>query len=449
MTIIEALSRYAAEQSEQGLSPQVTHAAKRALVDWFAALLPGTRMQPAQALLEAHADELGVGRSSLLGLRRTTLAPTAAWINGSVSHAIEFDDIFRDAIYHPGCPTIAAALAVAEHRGLAGRRLLEAITIGYEISTRIGVAVQPSHYRFFHTTGTVGCFGAAAAAAALLSPLAKVTAHALATSTTFASGLQQAFRSDAMTKALHAGHAAWVGVTAAQGAAAGITGVLDILEGAAGFGAAMAQAPDWSKATDALGQRFNIESMTVKNHGCCGHTFAPIDAMLALRAAHEFTIAQIDSISVRTYREGVEVAGIPQPKTPFECKFSISYVVAHAAQFGAVRLSAFGEERIGDGELRQLMARIDLAEDPELTARFPGMRAARVSVRLKDGRSFEHFQPYRVGDPESPLSDAQIDDKFLELASPVIGDGPARALLSRLWSIDELSDVRALGLAQL
>jgi 2-methylcitrate dehydratase PrpD len=449
MTIIEALSRYAAEQAGGGLSPRVTHAAKRALVDWFAALLPGTRAQPAAALLGAHADELGVGRSSLPGLRKTALAPTAAWINGSVSHAVEFDDIYRDAVYHPGCPTIAAALAVAEHRGLSGRGLLEAITIGYEISTRIGVAVQPSHYRFFHTTGTVGCFGAAAAAAALLSPKATVTAHALATSATFASGLQQAFRSDAMTKALHAGHAAWVGVTAAQGAANGVTGVLDILEGATGFGAALAQNPDWAKATEALGERFNIESVTVKNHGCCGHTFAAIDAMLSLRAEHAITMAQIDSVAVRTYRAGVEVAGIAQPKTPFECKFSIPYVVAHAAKFGSVRLSAFEEARIGDDEVRQLMKKVELTEDPELTARFPGMRAARLTVRLKDGRAFEHLQPYRVGDPESPLTDAQINDKFLELASPVIGDEQASALLSRLWAIDELPDVRALGLAQL
>src|SRR5690606_9794116 len=157
-----------------------------------------------------HAHELGVGKASLPGLQTSTQPATAAWINGSVSHAVEFDDIFRDAIYHPGCPTIAAALAVAEHRGATGKQLLEAITIGYEISTRIGAAVQPSHYKYFHTTGTVGCFGGAAASAALLSDQAQVTAHALATSATFASGLQQAFRSDAMTKALHAGHAAWV-----------------------------------------------------------------------------------------------------------------------------------------------------------------------------------------------------------------------------------------------
>lgn len=444
--IINELAQYAVDQTKRGLSPEVTHAAKRALVDWFSALFPGTLVQPAASLVQAHAYELGVGRASLPGLKTTAFPATAAWINGSVSHAVEFDDIYRDAIYHPGCPTVAASLAVAEHLQASGRRLLEAITVGYEISTRIGVAVQPSHYKYFHTTGTVGCFGGAAAAAVLLSPLQSVTAHALATSATFASGLQQAFRSDAMTKALHAGHAAWVGVTSAFDASKGLTGVLDILEGSAGFGAALANGPDWTKATDGLGNRFNIQSVTVKNHGCCGHTFASIDGLLALRQQYGFDMQEIERIEIRTYAAAVEVAGIKVPQSPFECKFSIPYVVSHAVKYGSVRLAAFDTQRIFEEDLRALMQRIQLEADPELTSKFPNMRAARVYVHLKSGQVLEHFQPYRIGDPEAPLTDEQISEKFLELASPVISDHAAKQLLDRLWSIDQEADVRALNL---
>jgi len=447
--IVDELALYAADQVRSGLTPEVSHAAKRALVDWFSALLPGTQVQPATSLIRAHAHELGVGRASLPGLRTTAFPASAAWINGSVSHAVEFDDIYRDAIYHPGCPTVAASLAVAEHLGASGRRLLEAITVGYEISTRIGEAVQPSHYKYFHTTGTVGCFGGAAAAAVLLSPLEHVTAHALATAATFASGLQQAFRSDAMTKAQHAGHAAWVGVTSAFGASQGVTGVLDILEGGAGFGAALADGPDWSRATDGLGYRFNIQSVTVKNHGCCGHTFASIDGLLALREQHGFDMQAIERIEIKTYAAAVEVAGIKAPRSPFECKFSIPYVVSHAAKYGSVRLAAFDPGRIFDEELRSLMPRVQIAADAELTSKFPGMRAARVQVHLKSGQVLEHFQPYRIGDPEAPLTDEQISEKFLELASPVISDRMARELLERLWSIDQEADVSALNLQAL
>src|SRR3546814_5730640 len=152
-------------------------------------------------------------------------------------------DVCSSDLYHPGCPVISAALAAAEATNASGKALLHAIVVGYEISTRVGAAIQPAHYKYFHTTGTVGCIGAAAAVAAIHAPGdAVVMQHAIATATTFASGLQQAFRSDAMTKALHAGHAAAVGIRSGMAAACGVTGVPDILEGEVGFGAEIGRA---------------------------------------------------------------------------------------------------------------------------------------------------------------------------------------------------------------
>ena len=445
--LLERFADYVARQGKMALPQPVQHAAKRALIDWFAALLPGTTAAPALQLRRAHASELGVGRSSLPATLTTAFAPTAAWINGSTSHAVEFDDIFRDAVYHPGCPTIAAALALAEDRDVSGAALLNAITAGYEVSTRIGAAVQPAHYRYFHTTGTVGCFGAASAGAVLTDPGSAATAlHAMATAATFASGLQQAFRSDAMTKALHAGHAAWVGVTSAQGAAAGVTGVADILEGDAGFGAALCASPDWRGVTDGLAEQFNITRITQKNHGCCGHTFAAIDALLDAQKAHGFAAGEISRIMVRTYAAALDVAGIRDPKSAFEARFSLPYVLSHAAIHGSVRLAAFEPERLRDEQVRALTGKVELVADPELTAEFPKMRAARVEVTLADGRTVSAFAPYRRGDPEAPLSDTELNGKFIELASPVIGIEAASALLDKLWHVDEIASVSELKL---
>jgi 2-methylcitrate dehydratase PrpD len=447
--IVDKFADYASLELSRPLRPDVVHYAKRALIDWFSALFPGTVAAPGPQLLRAHADELGQGRSSLPGLRTTAHPGTAAWINGAISHAVEFDDIFRDAIYHPGCPTIAAALALAEDRASSGADLLKAITIGYEISTRIGVAVQPSHYRYFHTTGTVGCFGSSAAAAALLQGSnSDVMRHALATAASLASGLQQAFRSDAMTKALHAGHAAWVGVTAARGAAHGVTGALDILEGEAGFGAAMSVNPQWHEATAELGERYNIMAITQKNHGCCGHTFAAIDAMLDIRAQHSLDAAQIESVTVDTYQTALDVTGNFEPHTAYEAKFSLPYVVSHALLYGSVRLGAFSAQRLVDPAIRALMAKTKLNADAEFSAKFPVMRAARLKLVLKDGRAIEQFAPYRKGDPEAPLSDADLNDKFMELAPPVIGTAAASTLLDKLWRMETL-DVAELALAAL
>lgn len=444
--LLQTLADYGARDTTARLSEDVIHHAKRAFLDWLAALYPGTRTAPCIQLLGAHGAELGFGASSLPGCATTAFPATAAWINGSVSHAVEFDDIFRDAIYHPGCPTISAALALAEDSNASGQALLNAIVVGYEISTRIGVAVQPSHYRYFHTTGTVGCFGGAAAAAALCAPGdATVMLHALATAGTLASGLQQAFRSDAMSKALHAGHAAAVGVRAGQGAAHGITGVPQILEGEVGFGAALALEPNWLAATEQLGERYNITDITQKNHGCCGHTFAAIDGALALRD-RGVRAEDIASIRVDAYQTALDVTGNFAPQTAFEAKFSLPYVVAHALVHGSVRLNAFEPDRLQDPAVRALMQRLELRSDPTFSAGFPAMRAARVSLTTRTGATLEHHAPYRKGDPESPLSDAELNDKFDELAGPVLGRARAAALRAAVWRMDRMS-VRDLALA--
>ncbi len=441
-TIAETLATYAANERTAPLSDTVRHHARRALIDWFAALLPGALLPPATLLAEALDDEIGHGRAIVYGTNRPATLRAAALINATASHTIEFDDIFRDAVYHPGCPVIGAALAAAQAKGADGEALLRAIVVGYEVSTRIGVAVQPSHYRFWHTTGTIGTFGAAAAVASILKLDAGRTAHAIANAGTFAAALQQAFRSDAMSKPLHAGHAADAGAMAALGAAKGVTGALDVLEGEAGFGAAMSTNADWSKATDGLGTRYNITQMTFKNHGCCGHAFAAIDAALALQRAHGFHHSQVARIAVGGYRATLDVTGRKQVSTPFEGRFSTPFTVATALVHGNVRLAAFEPARLADPTTQALMQKIDVAIDPECDAAFPGARSAKLAITLADNRTLHHHQTTRHGDPDDPLTDGELTDKFHELATPAIGQQAAEALIGQLWRVDSLAEVR-------
>ena len=410
------------------------------LIDWYAALLPGAVVPPATALERALADELDRGEARLVLGRRATIR-AAAIINGSAAHTVEVDDIFRDGIYHPGAPTIPAALALAQARRASGEAFLRAVIVGYEISTRIGAAMGRAHYKYWHNTGTIGCFGAAAAAAELLQLDTKRFAHALATVATFSAGLQQAFRMDSMSKPLHAGHAAEAGVTAALAAAEGVTGSLDVMEGEAGYGRAMGDGPDWEKALATLGRDFHITRMTFKNHACCGHTFAAIDGALAVQSQLGVAARDIERVRVGTYRAGLEVAHYEDPHTPAEARFSLKYVVASALAHGSVRLAAFERPRLEDALTREVMRRVDVAIDPELDATFPGQRAARVSIVARDGRRAEHLQPTRKGDPDAPLSDPELEAKYLELAAPVIGDERARALLARLWRLEREAQV--------
>jgi 2-methylcitrate dehydratase PrpD len=365
MTVAHIFAEFGAHLRPQDLSPEVIHHAKRAVVDWYAAWLPGSIEPPATLLETALRDDLDRG-SARLAQGRLATPRTAAFINATAAHTVEVDDIYREAIYHPGAPTIAAALAIAQAEAASGLAFLTAVVAGYEISTRIGAAMGREHYRYWHNTGTVGTFGAAAAAAHLLKLGAHPFAHSLCTATTFAAGLQQAFRMDSMSKPLHAGHAAQAGLLAAQSAAAGVTGSGDVIDGEAGFGKAA------------------------------------------------------------------------------QARFSIPYVVATALLYGSVRLAAFSPERLTDPAIRDLMTQIELSVDPALDAAFPGQRAAHVQIELKEGRSASFFQPTRKGDPEDPLTDADLSDKFMELVTPVLGHAPAARLLQKLWHLDHCNQVSSL-----
>lgn len=435
MHVVERYAEFALTFRARPVAAEVLHHAKRAVIDWYAALLPGAVTAPATLLEKALAQDLDRGGASLALGRRAT-ARTAALINATAAHTMEVDDIYRDAIYHPGAPTIAAALAAAQESGASGLEFLRGVIVGYEISTRIGAAMGRAHYRYWHNTGTIGSFGAAAAAAAILGLDAQRYAHALATVATFAAGLQQAFRMDSMSKPLHAGHAAEAGLLAALAAREGVTGSLDVLEGEAGFGRAMGDGPDWKQATATLGSEFHITRMTFKNHACCGHTFAAIDGALQLQRALGVNAADIERVSIGTYGPALAVAGHEHPATPAEARFSLKYVVATALTHGSVRLSAFEPGRLADPATLALMQRIDLSLDAELDASFPRQRAARITIRTRDGRRDAYLQPTRKGDPDAPLSDRELEQKYLELASPVLGDAAARALAARLWTLE-------------
>ena len=450
--LIRRFADYTASVSTADLPEDAIHGAKRCVIDWFASTLRGGMEAPATLLTDALVDVIGDGPGTGQGTNKAVLYPsgkttdprTAALINGAAVLTIEFDDIFRDGLYHPAAPVITAALAVAQARGLTGEALLRSVIAGYEVSNRMAVAVNPAHYEYWHTTATIGTFGAAAAASAALGLDGEKTAHAMANAGTLAAGLQQAFRADAMAKPLHTAHAAETGVTLALAAEKGVTGVLDILEGERGFGAAMGQDPDWDAAADDLGRSFTVTRITFKHHAACGHAHAAIDGVLALRAEHGLKPGDIAHIRVATFQKALEITGSKNPQTIFEAKFSLPYCAAVALRDGRVRMAAFSAAHLADQELRDLIEKVDVSVDAGIDAEFPERRAAKVTIETTGGETFEHYSPTRKGDPDNPLSDGELAEKFIELTQPVLGEDGAQALLGALWRLDETDDLTAL-----
>ncbi|QKM64957.1 2-methylcitrate dehydratase [Polynucleobacter tropicus] len=446
MTLLQKFGEFIAASQQADFSAQAIHSARRALLDWHGALLAGSDTLVAKKLRHGYQEELGAGGCTVAGADQKSFSRAAAFLNGTISHIAEFDDIFRDGAYHPACPTISAAFALAEAHDDSLLNLLKAIIIGYEVSTRISKVIQPSHYQYFHTTGTVGVFGAAAACAYLLRLDAGKACDALATAGTFASGLQQAFRSDSMTKPMHAGHAAEVGLNAALLANAGMTGTPDLLEGDAGFGAALCKNPRWDLVLEDLGHGWNIEHMTFKNHGCCGHNFPAIDAVSHLLSAYPIDAEKITQIRVGAYKPTVDVCHYVHPQSPFEAKFSLTYTVSARIILGRVREMAFLPTALDNPRIRAMEKKIKLFVDPECAAKFPVHRSAKVEIEMSDGSIYTHHQHTRHGDPDEPLTDQELLDKFQELAEPRVGMELAKHLSDELM---ESPDVKIRKLATL
>jgi len=436
LSVVQRFAKFAAHFHEAAVPDEVWRHAQRALIDWHASVYPGLNTESVRVLEQVLAEDLDRGAATLANGRPATVR-AAALFNGTAAHAAEVDDSFREAMYHPGAATIAAASAVAQAVGASGKPYLRAVVLGYEVSTRIGMAMGRAHYRHWHNTGTMGAFGAAAAAANLYGLNEQQCAHALALVATFTAGLQQAFKADPMAKPLHAGRAAEAGVLAAQLAKQGMSSSLDVLEGEGGLGSAMSKDVDWATVASTLGSDFHITRLTFKNHIGCGHTFPAVDGALLLQSLHGFAATDIELVELGVYQPALDIAGHTAPHTADEAKFSINYMVASALVFGSVRLSAFQPDRLNDPLTRDLMPRIHARLDPEVDAGFPARRSARVRVILRDGRCLEHLQPDRKGDPELPLSDADLEDKLMELAGPVIGPARAAALLQHIWRLTQ------------
>jgi 2-methylcitrate dehydratase PrpD len=416
--------------------PAAIAAAKQCILDWIGCTIAGSRTAPVAALVECFREELGTGACSIFAAPGRGAPGTAALINGTAAHAVELDDIYSPALFHPGAPIIAAALAAVQAARGSGDTLIRAVILGYEIANRIGTRVNPKHYEYWHTTGTVGTIGAALAASLALGLTRQQVAWAIGHAATMASGLQQAFRSDGMTKPLHAGRAAEGGLLAARAARAGLTGSGAMLSGDVGFGRAMSDAPDWSDALDGLFADYTIARTTFKRFSCCGHIFAAADAALALRA-QGVDARQVARIEIATYRKAIDVAGIARPATPFEARFSIAFGVAAALVGHDLADPETFASGLADPRVQALIGRVTCAVDPKIDAAFPRLRGAHVTAVREGGARDAVLVPTRKGEPGNPLTAAELRAKFFRMIAGTAfeqsGDGIA-AWVERLDS---------------
>lgn len=421
------------------LTPAVVHHARRAILDWFASMLPGCAEGPAVPLSAALSSGRGTGEAIAYVDGARGDARHAALLNGVASHTVEFDDIFRDGGYHAGSPTISAALAVAQADGASAEAFHRAVIGGYEVGCRVAIALQPSHYRNWHITATVGTMGAAVATAMLKGCDAEGIGHAIAIASSFAGGHQENLQGRGLTKPLHCGHAAEAGVLAGLAAAAGVTGSPDSLHAPHGYAAATSDGTgNWDAALAGLGAWTPIARMTFKNHGCCGHIFPALDGLRAVQARRPFGPDDVTAIVVYGYGPTKALCDRMAVASARDARFSVQYCTAALLLLGGVRLAAFAPDMLARSDLRDLMQRVTVVEDPAIAAAYPGRRQARLRMTLTTGEVIEHFQPTRKGDPDDPLSDADLLAKYDELTAAVLEPDEAARLRRVIMNSHEL-----------
>ncbi|MGP9788796.1 MmgE/PrpD family protein [Roseinatronobacter sp. NSM] len=417
----------------------VLHDARRAVLDWFAAMLPGCTEGPAPALARVLHAARGEGAAISYVDGSCGHARHAALLNGVASHTAEFDDIFRDGGYHPGSPTISAALAVAQSEGATAQAFYRAVIGGYEVGCRIAIALQPSHYRNWHITATVGTMGAAVATAMLKGCGADGIGNAIAIASSFAGGHQENLQGQGMTKPLHCGHAAEAGVLAGLAAAAGVTGSPDSLHAAHGYAAATSDTTgNWDAGLQGLGEWTPISRMTFKNHGCCGHIFPTLDGLRAVQAQRPFGPEDVAHIAVQGYGPTAAICDRLRVDSAADARFSVQYCAAALLHLGGVRLDAFTPASLARADLRAFMPKVTVTADPQIAAAYPARRQARLIITFTNGDVVTHFQPTRKGDPDDPLTDTDLFEKFAELTSGVLDPKVAGGLRDRIMLSDDV-----------
>jgi 2-methylcitrate dehydratase PrpD len=443
LSLSQQLAAMVAGTHAADVPPDVLQTAAWWVLDWLGSAIAGLDSAPGRIMLE-HTGDQPASVASCLGMTEGRSPQVAALHNGVISHVVEMDDVHRAAVIHPAVVVVPAALAVAEKIGASGRDFLTAVTLGYEVAIRVGESVGKTHYVHWHNTSTCGVFGATAAAGWLLGLNAEQRTWALGNAGSQAGGLWEFIADGAMSKVLHAGRAASNGVLAAELGVLGFTGARKILEGKQGFFAATAPDGNPAAVTAGLGEGWKLPGSSIKPYPSCRHTHAAVDATLALREDHGVTVGDVDRIEIDAYRATMDLTDNPTPAHPYAAKFSVHYCVARALADGAVRPSDFTDELIAEPALRDLMLRTTARLDPELDARAPQELPARVRLHLKDGRHVEQLVLSAKGDPEAPLTEQELTDKFNSLVAGTPYAGRAEELVALVTGLADRPDVRGL-----
>ncbi len=442
----QKLAKAVSEISFGKLPSETVWMTKKCILDWLGCSIRGWGQPGVKMLSKVIGSAGGTPVATLLDggdKSAKTSALHAALLNAAASHVLDFDDLHNASIVHLGTIVVPAAWSLAELEGKSGKELLAAVVAGYEAGARIGEAVNPESYFFWHTTGTVGTFAAAAAAGNILRLDEQGMVNCLGSAGTQASGLWEFLIDGAMSKILHIGKAAFAGVLSAQLAQEGFTGAQKILEGEKAFCLAMSPNPHWDSLSKGLGQGYKIDENSFKPYACCKHCHPTNYAVQLLRQEHGLKLEQIALAQIRTNSVVKSLVDNDSPQNPYGCKFSIQYCLAAMLKFGKLGVDEFKDEYMNDPEVQRMMKHVLVEVDSKLDKEFkerPERWSVMVRLTDKAGDIYEKFVEYPKGDPPNPLSWKECVAKFTSLVEPVYGKEKTQKLCALVENLETVED---------
>jgi 2-methylcitrate dehydratase PrpD len=426
MSVTRTLATFAVETKTESLPLEVPVRALALSTDLIGSMIRAANeadSTPSILKMLARLELDAPGECTVFGLSRRYAPATAALLNGTFGHSLDFDDTHSDSSLHPSAPVVPAALAAAEMTSASGADLLAAIVVGFEVCCRLGNALDPtSHYaRGFHPTATAGNFGAAAAAGRLLGLSVDQMCSAFGVAASQASGSLQFLVNGAWNKRYQVGEASMKGLIAATLALEGFNGSAEAIDGQHGFLKGYSDGADPTKAVAGLGEVWETMNIGVKPYPACRYTHAAVDGLLALKREHGLTVVDIESITVGLHRNGITLVGAPLSKkrrarNVVEGQFSMPF--AAAVVMTRDRFGWDDYDLLGRPEIDELTDKVDVIRDESLE----GLRhpfGATLKVRAK-GQEYDLRIVNPSGEPETfPTLTASVE-KFRALTGPCL-----------------------------
>jgi 2-methylcitrate dehydratase PrpD len=448
----DALTSFITRTTLASIPPDVVAQAKRCLVDGFGVILAGSTVK-GSAIVRDYVRSVGdrkeataIGEHSL-----RTSAAHAALMNAASGHAMDYDDTQLSTtpdrtfglLTHPTVPALAAALAVAERTRASGAAFLEAFLIGFEVECKIAEAIDPDHYnKGFHSTGTIGTFAGAAAAAKLMNMPPAQVRHMLTIASSMSSGVRVNFGS--MTKPLHSARAAQNGVVAAELASRGFTGGDDGLDGQWGFFQVFGGGVDLDRIVPVLGKPYTMVNpgSSFKPYPCGSLSHPTMDAMLKAVTDNDLKPDQIKAVRVRAGSNVLDPLRYKIATNELEAKFCLPFLMASLIVRRKAGVREFTDEFVKSAPIQQMMPRVANVFDPKIEAQgFDKIRSV-VEIDLTDGRTIVQAADERYrGGPDKPFTPGELHDKFTDCAQLTMSRGRIAAAIDTIEGVDRLKDV--------